>query len=224
MSLNDAELKWADSLRLGRVDDEGVVYVNGHEVGTCHDWATVQRFDVRQWLHTGRNLIAVLVNNLDGSGGLGMGASIQATASALGGQWQISDQSAGIAGKWSDSDFDDSAWQDVKLDGSVLTSASSVPLLNWYRLKFSLPQPNEHQWVPWKVRLDAMGNGFLYLNGHALGRWWQAGPQRDFYLPECWMNFGDGKTNVLTISLRPTNGVGVRSAEVGPYANMAEVR
>jgi hypothetical protein len=224
VSLSDAQLTWAKSLVLGRVDDEGIAYVNGHEVGRCNDWATAQRFDVSQWLHAGKNLIAVVVNNLDGSGGLSMGTSIEAVTPSVGGAWQISDQSAGIAGKWSDGDFDDSAWQEAKIDGSITTDPSSVPLLNWYRLKFSLPQPKEHQWVPWKVRLDAAGNGFLYLNGHALGRWWQVGPQRDFYLPECWMNFGDGKTNVLTISLRPTDGVGVRSAEVGPYANMAEVR
>ncbi len=224
ITLSDADLKTGKTLGLGRVDDEGVVYVNGHNVGECHDWATAQRFEVGQYLHPGKNLIAVLVNNADGVGGLSRHVWLEETTPAAKNQWEISDQSAGIAGKWSDTDFDDAAWKDVKIDGSVNTSASTVPLLSWYRLKFDLPQPKEHQWVPWKVRLDATGNGFLYLNGHALGRWWQVGPQRDFYLPECWMNFGNGKTNVLTISLRPTDGVGVRSAEVGPYANMAEVR
>jgi hypothetical protein len=79
--------------------------------------------------------------------------------------------------------------------------------------------------TPWKVRLDAVGNGFLYLNGHPLGRWWQVGPQREYYLPECWLNFGPGKTNVLTISLRPTNdGAAVKSAVVGVYENQSEMR
>ena len=91
-------------------------------------------------------------------------------------------------------------------------------------MKFELPAVDPHAWVPWKLHLDAVGNGFLYLNGHPLGRWWQQGPQRDFYLPECWMNFGDGKTNVVTLSLRPIGTVGVKAAEVQPYSNMAEVR
>jgi Glycosyl hydrolases family 35/Glycosyl hydrolases family 2, sugar binding domain len=224
VTLSDDDLKTGKTLWLGRVDDQGVVYVNGNNVGQCNDWAQAQQFDVGKYLHAGKNLIAVLVINQDGGGGLSGGTRLEVTSPSLAGQWQISDQTAGVDGKWATSEFDDTSWPTVKLDGTILNSAATVPLLNWYRLHFSLPQPKEHQWVPWKVRLDIVGNGFLYLNGHPLGRWWQQGPQREFFLPECWMNFGDGKTNVLTISLRPTEGVGVRSAEVGPYENLAEVR
>ena len=53
-------------------------------------------------------------------------------------------------------------------------------------------------WVPWRLHLYATGNGFLYLNGHPLGRYWEAGPQHDFFLPECWLNFGPGQSNQLT--------------------------
>ncbi len=78
--------------------------------------------------------------------------------------------------------------------------------LVWYRLRFALPSPDAHIWVPWKLHLEATGNGFIYLNGHALGRWWEIGPQKDFFLPECWLNFGPGTTNVVTLCLRPTKG------------------
>ncbi len=76
-------------------------------------------------------------------------------------------------------------------------------------------------WVPWHVRLNACGNGFIHLNGHAIGRYWEAGPQHDFFLPECWLNFG-GHNN-LTLSLRPLDhGAAIQSAVVEPYAESAE--
>jgi len=79
--------------------------------------------------------------------------------------------------------------------------------------------------MPWRLHIVANGNGFLYLNGHSLGRYWEAGPQHDFFLPECWLNFGAGQTNNLTLSLRPLdNGAAIQSAAVEPYAGFAENR
>jgi hypothetical protein len=89
-------------------------------------------------------------------------------------------------------------------------------------MRFSLPLPGSGFRVPWRVHLVAAGNGFLYLNGHPLGRYWDAGPQHDFFLPECWLKFGDGQTNVLTLNLRPTaNGAWIQSATVEPYPDFA---
>jgi hypothetical protein len=71
--------------------------------------------------------------------------------------------------------------------------------------------------------LEAKGNGFLYLNGHAIGRYWQAGPQHDFFLPECWLHFG--ATNNVTLSLRPVDkGAAINAAVVEPYSGFAETR
>jgi len=52
--------------------------------------------------------------------------------------------------------------------------------------------------MPLFVRLDGMGKGILWLNGRNLGRYWQtAGPQRDYYLPEPWLQAGE---NVLVLA------------------------
>jgi hypothetical protein len=92
-------------------------------------------------------------------------------------------------------------------------------------MEFALPPTPADVWVPWRLLLDCSGNGFIYLNGHALGRYWDVGPQREYYLPECWLDFGAGKTNVLALCLRPTEkGADLRAAEVSPYANFAERR
>jgi hypothetical protein len=118
----------------------------------------------------------------------------------------------------------DGRWQDVSI-GQRPASLTDNSLLTWYRMRFSLPSSRPGIWVPWRVHLMASGNGFLYLNGHPMGRYWEAGPQRDFFLPECCLNFGGGSTNVLTLNLRPTaNGAWIQSAAVKPYAEFAEER
>ncbi len=98
-------------------------------------------------------------------------------------------------------------------------------ILTWHRMYFELPEKTPGVWVPWLMRLTASGNGDIYLNGHAIGRYWQNGKQTDFYLPECWLNFGTGKKNELTLLLRAVDKpAGIESAEAMPYKVYAERR
>src|SRR2546428_87847 len=64
-------------------------------------------------------------------------------------------------------------------------------------------------------------NAFVTLNGHLLGRYWAVGPQREIWLPECWLNFGADVNNVIELQARPTVdasvGKVIRLAEVQPY-------
>ncbi|MNY23896.1 hypothetical protein D3C86_1575800 [compost metagenome] len=90
-------------------------------------------------------------------------------------------------------------------------------MFTWYRIEFSLPEGKEYSTTPWMAKLNASGNGYMWLNGHNIGRHWEAGPQREFYLPECWLNFGKQKKNVLVFGLRQTeNGAVLRAAEIVP--------
>jgi hypothetical protein len=126
--------------------------------------------------------------------------------------------------QWWRPEVRDKRWRDVSI-GDHWTATAGDPMLTWYRMRFSLPPARAGIWAPWRLHLVASGNGFLYLNGHPLGRYWDAGPQHDFFLPECWLNFGDGAVNVVTLSLRPTaNGAGIQSAAVKPYSGFAERR
>ncbi len=52
------------------------------------------------------------------------------------------------------------------------------------------------------LRLKIKGNGFVYLNGHCLGRVYEQGPQTDFYLPECWLH--TDAANEVTVTLLPS--------------------
>ena len=88
-----------------------------------------------------------------------------------------------------------------------------------------VPKREAGVWIPWLARINASGNGFMWLNGHNIGRHWEAGPQREFYLPECWLDFGPGKKNVLVMGLRQTaNGAKLKAVEIAPYRDMAEIR
>ena len=110
---------------------------------------------------------------------------------------------------------------------AIAKDAAPAPdaLLTWYRTEFALPEKNPAVWVPWHLHLEATGNGFIYLNGHCLGRYSQVGPQHDFYLPECWLNFGDKATNGLAFDLCPDGkGVSVQAMSIAPTTEFAETR
>lgn len=138
-------------------------------------------------------------------------------------------QTEGIQGSWfARSEFNGAGWDTVWLETAKeiarKVSRSTAPtdgpaashLMTWYTMKFELPAPNGQEPTR-RLLIDATGDGFLYLNGHALGRFWQQGPQREYYLPECWLTHGD-KSNILGLCLRPVNGVEtLRAAEVAAY-------
>lgn len=169
---------------------------------------------------------AVIVSSITRAEGIGNGVEPDlANPSELSPiHWQISGEPAGYANKWWDNTIDDSNWQPVNVPNSPPT-ASNPTSLYWYRLRFALHSPDPHVWVPWKLHLQATGNGFIYLNGHALGRYWEVGPQSDFFLPECWLNFGPGSTNVVTLCLSPTKQTPcIQNASVSPYSEFAESR
>jgi len=79
-------------------------------------------------------------------------------------------------------------------DETATTDATSP--LRWHRTTFSLDHPLDSA-TPLLARLDGMGKGILWLNGHNLGRYWQIGPQRDYYLPEPWLNVGKNELILL---------------------------
>ncbi len=92
---------------------------------------------------------------------------------------------------------------------------SANPLMVWHNFSFKLPKSDDTIKIPYHLRLKHSGNGFIYLNGYCIGRCWQAGPQTDYYLPECWLNFGG--ENRLVISMKPYDGkADIQSAELIP--------
>ena len=49
------------------------------------------------------------------------------------------------------------------------------------------------------LNLEQWGKGQVYVNGHALGRFWRIGPQQTLYLPGCWLKKGRNEIIVMDI-------------------------
>jgi beta-galactosidase len=71
-------------------DDEGWYFVNGQFVGESHDWQAQPIFDIKKFLHTGDNVIAVGVNNAVGSGGLNLNVNVEVFGKASVPPWSRS--------------------------------------------------------------------------------------------------------------------------------------
>lgn len=49
------------------------------------------------------------------------------------------------------------------------------------------------------INMEAFGKGLVYVNGHALGRFWHVGPQQTLYMPGCWLKKGRNEVIVLDV-------------------------
>lgn len=75
-----------------------------------------------------------------------------------------------------------------------LTAGAALPR-GYYRGSFNLTKTGDtfldmHTW----------GKGQVWVNGHALGRFWRIGPQQTLYLPGCWLKKGRNEVIVLDIT------------------------
>ena len=49
------------------------------------------------------------------------------------------------------------------------------------------------------INLEHFGKGQVYVNGHAIGRFWQIGPQQTLYMPGCWLKKGQNEIIVTDV-------------------------
>lgn len=201
------------------------------------------RFDLAGLLRAGENEIVAVYENLGHAHGYfpmeelagirhgGLGPDDKAVTRPL--AWQAAFDLGGVTLGWTRPDADTAAWTTVKLDpakplpsrGRDHPKAERAGLVTWWRVDFELPAADPKAWVPWLARVRASGNGYMWLNGHNIGRHWEIGQQREFFLPECWLNFGPGKRNSLVFGLRETaSGAVLEGVEIAPYPDAAEVR
>lgn len=70
-----------------------------------------------------------------------------------------------------------------------------------YRGTFNVSKPSDTF-----LCFDTWGKGLVYVNGHALGRIWDIGPQQTLYMPGCWLKKGENEIMVYDI-VGPTAAV-----------------
>ena len=49
------------------------------------------------------------------------------------------------------------------------------------------------------IDMSTWGKGFVWINGHCLGRFWNVGPQQTLYCPGCWLKKGQNEIIVMDI-------------------------
>jgi len=64
----------------------------------------------------------------------------------------------------------------------------------YYRGYFSLKKVGDTF-----LNFETWGKGQVYVNGHAMGRFWSIGPQQTLYVPGCWLKKGRNEVIVLDI-------------------------
>ena len=173
-------------LHFENVDDSATVFLNGKQVASHQGWG--QPFDApldAAWTPTGPNTLAVLVQNTGGGGGVQGAVTLQALAAG-----------------------DEIAVTNWKMHGGIAepptltgwkagaaATANGAPA--YFRMTFrgGLPAATGPHPIL-RVTTAGLSRGFVWLNGHNLGRYPEKIPINGLYLPEPWLNAG---VNTLVI-------------------------
>lgn len=109
--------------------------------------------------------------------------------------------------------FDLKDWRTRRIDDSYATAAKAIKLaqdnkncantsfgslpdaIGYYATTFNLKKTGDTF-----INMETWGKGQVYVNGHALGRFWSIGPQQTLYCPGCWLKKGKNEIVVLDIA------------------------
>ncbi len=101
----------------------------------------------------------------------------------------------------------------VTIAGSILTGWENylLPMTDLSHLRFSSSGPKGPTFFRGQFELTSLGDtfldmrgwakGYVWVNGHNLGRYWKIGPQQSLLLPATWLN--QGTNSVVVLDLEP---------------------
>lgn len=103
---------------------------------------------------------------------------------------------------------------------SAIENAMSKPAANtdtgridsragYYRGEFTIKKPGDTF-----ISTEAFGKGQVWVNGHAIGRFWSVGPQQTLYVPGCWLK--KGRNEVVVLDIIGPEGEAIASCSVNP--------
>ena len=162
------------------VDDKATVYLNGKQIAVHEGYG--KPFDVTldsAWRDNAPNELAVLVENTDGPGGVNGSVSLETVAAGD----EIPVQGWKMRGGV---DYPGRGAQWTAAAGSMADGAPA-----FYRATFDTVPPGETGPHPvLRIATTGLSHGFVWLNGHNLGRYPEKIPVDGLYLPECWQKKG----------------------------------
>ena len=186
-------------LELDHPYDYAQVYIDGHLVGTLdrhYEQSTLQ-------LTTpGPATLDILVENTGRLNSTGL----------------MRDERKGIRGaRLGGQDL--TGWQMFSLpmdDPAALLASSSKPKQltvsdapHFSIGSFDLSEPGDTF-----LDVRTLGKGLLWINGHAIGRFWDIGPQDTLYVPGPWLR--KGRNEIIVLELKPQRGDAVLSGLTSP--------
>ncbi len=197
LELSEDAVRQNATLTFKAIDDNALIYLNGKLAADHHGYDTPITVQLAQLGNPGDNVIAVYVQNQGAGGGIWKpvvfkwGSGVPLTT-----DMRFHHSLAGKLADWQSGAFDDSGWKTSKGWESV----QSPDKITWYRVEFTVP--TRAGWiVPWRLHIESTGSGQIWINGKLLGRFFSTGPQKDFYLPDAWLNM-KGK-NSIVFMMRP---------------------
>ena len=167
-------------LVFGSIDDLGTVFLNGKQladgIGINMDYHI--NLDPA-WRDGGPNELAVRVQNTSGAGGILGSVTLQSSGG------------------------DGTEIRDWRMRGGEAPPAAGAPTWRplvagstpggaaWYRADFQATPPSVVGPHPiLRLAFAPLSRGFVYLNGHNLGRYPETSPIDGIYLQECWLKLG----------------------------------
>jgi len=81
---------------------------------------------------------------------------------------------------------------------TALPASTDAP--TFYRANFPLTATGDTF-----LDVRSLGKGAVWINGHALGRFWNVGPQDTLYVPGPWLNVGTNE--IVVFDLKPTGAI-----------------
>lgn len=185
-------------LHFEHVDDTGFVYVNGVKVGEHIDNSSP--FDVNidsVWKAGGPNVLAVLVQNTNGGGGIAGPVSLLGEAGTGGTNIRDWKMHGGVTLPAEDA----AVWHTFK--AGTPTGAPA-----FYQAHFTTrPPATVGPHLILRASYAGLSRGSLWLNGHNLGRYPERSPIESLYLPECWLKPGQNILAVFDEEGRTPTGV-----------------
>lgn len=174
--------------------DFAQVYANGEYVGKVDRVKNERSLTIPAMPEGGELTIVV-----EGMGRINFGRAIKDYKGIIGNVTLTTDKDdcelAITPKKWQNATLPD-AYQDA-LD-ALAAPQPKVKGLNtkagYYRGYFTLKKTGDTF-----LNTEAFGKGQVYVNGHAIGRFWRIGPQQTLYVPGCWLKKGKNEVIVLDV-------------------------
>ncbi|RFM29518.1 beta-galactosidase [Deminuibacter soli] len=157
------------------VDDNVTVFINGKAVAQHTGYNTA--FDVPLKDVSGAATLTLLVQNTGGSGGIHKQVELTGTAKediALTG-WRMQ----GGPGDVQSTDRFTNLQANTPFDKPML-----------YRNSFFIDSINTAIHPVWRITINGLGHGSVWVNGRNLGRYPEKIPVNSLYIPECWLHKG----------------------------------